>query len=95
MSSSSASECSDQEQLPEDFKIHIPSKSKESSPRKRSKAELLLSPSHRQMTPGNDGFNEDSNTTQGSQVSLYLCHRKSLIIFLSISLLSWLWKLPN
>lgn len=76
MSSSSASECSDQEQLPDDFKIHIPSKSKESSPRKRSKAELLLSPSHRQMTPGNDGFNEDPNTTPGSQVSFFFFLRK-------------------
>lgn len=68
MFSSSASECSDQEQLPEDFKITLPCKSKESSPRKRSKAELLLSPSHRQMTPGNDTFNEDLATNQGAQV---------------------------
>ena len=46
----------------------MPTKSKESSPRKRSKAELLLSPSHRQMTPGND-TTEDVATNQGSEVS--------------------------
>lgn len=76
MTSSSASECSDQEeQLPDDFKLIMPTKSKESSPRKRSKAELLLSPSHRQMTPGND-TTDDNNTNQGSEVSSFFFLRK-------------------
>ncbi|KAM7357976.1 pericentrin-like protein isoform 3-T3 [Cochliomyia hominivorax] len=74
---SSSSECSDQEQLPEDFNIHLPSKSKESSPRKRSKAELLLSPSHRQMTPGNDNLNEDSQNTPGTQLALEITELKT------------------
>jgi len=39
----SSSECSEIEQLPEEVK--------EPSPRKRKRAELLLSPSHRQITP--------------------------------------------
>ncbi|XP_034108027.1 nuclear mitotic apparatus protein 1 isoform X4 [Drosophila albomicans] len=41
----SSSECSEVEQLPEEVA------SKEPSPRKRKRAELLLSPSHRQLTP--------------------------------------------
>ncbi|XP_060659556.1 golgin subfamily A member 4 isoform X4 [Drosophila nasuta] len=41
----SSSECSEVEQLPEGVA------SKEPSPRKRKRAELLLSPSHRQLTP--------------------------------------------
>ncbi|KAM8709389.1 hypothetical protein ACLKA7_016230 [Drosophila subpalustris] len=41
----SSSECSEIEQLPEEVA------SKEPSPRKRKRAELLLSPSHRQITP--------------------------------------------
>ncbi|XP_046808670.1 golgin subfamily B member 1 isoform X2 [Lucilia cuprina] len=78
MSSSSASDCSDQEQLPDDFKIVIPGKSKESSPRKRSKAELLLSPSHRQMTPGSDNYNDDVlNTNQGTQLALEITELKT------------------
>ncbi|XP_065360071.1 A-kinase anchor protein 9 isoform X3 [Calliphora vicina] len=77
LTSSSASECSDQEQLPDDFKIVTPCKSKESSPRKRSKAELLLSPSHRQMTPGNDTFNEDLAPNQGTQLALEITELKT------------------
>ncbi|XP_033149659.1 rootletin isoform X7 [Drosophila busckii] len=41
----SSSECSEAEQLP----LELPSK--DSTPRKRKRAELLLSPSHRQLTP--------------------------------------------
>ncbi|XP_017862905.1 PREDICTED: nuclear mitotic apparatus protein 1 isoform X9 [Drosophila arizonae] len=41
----SSSECSEVDQLPEE------TASKDSSPRKRKRAELLLSPSHRQITP--------------------------------------------
>ncbi|XP_055905923.1 A-kinase anchor protein 9 isoform X3 [Eupeodes corollae] len=43
----SSSEASDQEMMPEE----IATRSKESSPRKKTKAELLSSPSHRQLTP--------------------------------------------
>ncbi|ALC44617.1 cp309, partial [Drosophila busckii] len=41
----SSSECSEAEQLP----LELPSK--DSTPRKRKRAELMLSPSHRQLTP--------------------------------------------
>ncbi|XP_017040316.1 pericentrin isoform X3 [Drosophila ficusphila] len=45
----SSSECSEVDQLPEESAVAA--SSKEPSPRKRKRAELLLSPSHRQMTP--------------------------------------------
>ncbi|KRF84850.1 golgin subfamily A member 4 isoform X4 [Drosophila virilis] len=53
----SSSECSEVEQLPEE------AASKEPSPRKRKRAELLLSPSHRQITPsGLDSLGETAPT---------------------------------
>ncbi|XP_064545024.1 nuclear mitotic apparatus protein 1 isoform X4 [Drosophila montana] len=53
----SSSECSEAEQLPEE------AASKEPSPRKRKRAELLLSPSHRQITPsGLDSLGETAPT---------------------------------
>ncbi|XP_065721135.2 uncharacterized protein Plp isoform X11 [Drosophila suzukii] len=53
----SSSECSEVDQLPEESASALASK--EPSPRKRKRAELLLSPSHRQMTPcGLDSLGE-------------------------------------
>ncbi|KAH8364419.1 hypothetical protein KR084_006832 [Drosophila pseudotakahashii] len=53
----SSSECSEMDQLPEEAAAAM--SSKEPSPRKRKRAELLLSPSHRQMTPcGLDSLGE-------------------------------------
>ncbi|XP_037719319.1 nuclear mitotic apparatus protein 1 isoform X9 [Drosophila subpulchrella] len=53
----SSSECSEVDQLPEESASAVASK--EPSPRKRKRAELLLSPSHRQMTPcGLDSLGE-------------------------------------
>ncbi|XP_070071751.1 rootletin isoform X2 [Drosophila takahashii] len=53
----SSSECSEMDQLPEEAAAAV--SSKEPSPRKRKRAELLLSPSHRQMTPcGLDSLGE-------------------------------------
>ncbi|XP_050334852.1 centromere-associated protein E isoform X12 [Bactrocera neohumeralis] len=61
----SSSEGSDQEQLPEDrAAAATQSRSKEISPRKRARAALLLSPSHRQITPISDAFNGDVNSTK-------------------------------
>ncbi|XP_012159828.1 pericentrin isoform X3 [Ceratitis capitata] len=60
----SSSESSDNEQLPEDAApVSTATRSKDSSPRKRTRAELLLSPSHRQITPITDAFNEDVNSS--------------------------------
>lgn len=52
LSADTSSEGSDQENILEE----VITRSKETSPRKRSRAELLLSPSHRQMTPSSDGL---------------------------------------
>nr|XP_036226737.1 golgin subfamily A member 4 isoform X3 [Bactrocera oleae] len=61
----SSSEGSDQDQLPEDRATGTSQiRSKEISPRKRARAVLLLSPSHRQITPISDAFNEDVNSTK-------------------------------
>ncbi|XP_022211340.2 pericentrin isoform X3 [Drosophila obscura] len=56
----SSSECSEVDQLPEEAgAVAVATSSKETSPRKRKRAELLLSPSHRQMTPcGLDSLGE-------------------------------------
>ncbi|XP_036325594.1 golgin subfamily A member 4 isoform X3 [Rhagoletis pomonella] len=58
----SSSEGSDQEQMPEEVVLPSTStqRSKEASPRKKKRAELLLSPSHRQIIPA-DTSNEDSS----------------------------------
>ncbi|XP_055853886.1 pericentrin isoform X5 [Episyrphus balteatus] len=60
----SSSEASDQEMMPEE----VAPRSKEPSPRKKTKAELLSSPSHRQLTPnlmevgaGGDSTGVDAN----------------------------------
>ncbi|XP_068142660.1 golgin subfamily A member 4 isoform X6 [Drosophila tropicalis] len=56
----SSSECSEAEQLPEEGATA----SRETSPRKRKRAELLLSPSHRQITPcGLDSLGETGQIT--------------------------------
>lgn len=68
---SSASECLDEELIPDDFGGNKRSLNNLSSPKKRSKAELLLSPSHRQITPSNDAFSEDLIKNQGSQVKCF------------------------
>ncbi|XP_011188351.1 A-kinase anchor protein 9 isoform X6 [Zeugodacus cucurbitae] len=60
----SSSEGSDQEQLPEDRAAAANLAKKEISPRKRARAALLLSPSHRQITPITDAFNEDVNNAK-------------------------------
>ncbi|XP_043649973.1 pericentrin isoform X4 [Drosophila teissieri] len=58
----SSSECSEADQLPEEAAAAV--SSKEPSPRKRKRAELLLSPSHRQMTPcGLDSLGENTAQT--------------------------------
>ncbi|XP_033161766.1 pericentrin isoform X6 [Drosophila mauritiana] len=58
----SSSECSEVDQLPEEGAAAV--SSKEPSPRKRKRAELLLSPSHRQMTPcGLDSLGENTGKT--------------------------------
>ncbi|EDV51818.2 pericentrin isoform X2 [Drosophila erecta] len=58
----SSSECSEADQLPEE--AAAAASSKEPSPRKRKRAELLLSPSHRQMTPcGLDSLGENTGQT--------------------------------
>ncbi|XP_023178118.2 pericentrin isoform X3 [Drosophila hydei] len=55
----SSSECSEVDQLPDEMA------SKDSSPRKRKRAELLLSPSHRQITPsGIDSKETKENISQ-------------------------------
>ncbi|KAH8379772.1 hypothetical protein KR009_007140, partial [Drosophila setifemur] len=55
----SSSECSELDQLPEELVAVVAASSKEPSPRKKKRAELLLSPSHRQMTPvGLDSLGE-------------------------------------
>ncbi|KAH8270273.1 hypothetical protein KR018_006450, partial [Drosophila ironensis] len=59
----SSSECSEVEQLPDEVVVAAAAAAsgspKEPSPRKRKRAELLLSPSHRQMTPcGLDSLGE-------------------------------------
>ncbi|KRK01924.1 uncharacterized protein Dyak_GE19982, isoform M [Drosophila yakuba] len=59
----SSSECSEADQLPEEAAAAV--SSKEPSPRKRKRAELLLSPSHRQMTPcGLDSLGENTAQTE-------------------------------
>nr|NP_001246761.1 Pericentrin-like protein, isoform D [Drosophila melanogaster]AFH04432.1 Pericentrin-like protein, isoform D [Drosophila melanogaster] len=59
----SSSECSEVDQLPEEGAAAV--SSKEPSPRKRKRAELLLSPSHRQMTPcGLDSLGENTGKTE-------------------------------
>ncbi|XP_017065718.1 pericentrin isoform X3 [Drosophila eugracilis] len=80
----SSSECSEMDQLPEEAAGAIPSK--EPSPRKRKRAELLLSPSHRQMTPcGLDSLGETAgqaekdNTVDISDLKVfYQTHIKEL-----------------
>ncbi|KAH8293832.1 hypothetical protein KR054_005092 [Drosophila jambulina] len=72
LASDSSSECSEVDQLAEDeVMVAAPAvSSKEPSPRKRKRAELLLSPSHRQMTPcGLDSLGAD-NTAEAKDVSL-------------------------
>ncbi|XP_059216948.1 golgin subfamily A member 4 isoform X9 [Stomoxys calcitrans] len=73
----SSSESSDQEQLSLDYKSPSLPRSKETSPRKRFRAELLLSPSHRQMTPSNDAYNEEGQTNEGSQLALEITELKT------------------
>jgi len=66
----SSSECSEVDQLPEESASALASK--EPSPRKRKRAELLLSPSHRQMTPcGLDSLGETTGQA-GKDVSLIM-----------------------
>uniref|UniRef100_A0A1B0AJB8 Pericentrin n=1 Tax=Glossina pallidipes TaxID=7398 RepID=A0A1B0AJB8_GLOPL len=74
---SSASECLDEELIPDDFGGNKISLNNLSSPKKRSKAELLLSPSHRQITPSNDAFSEDLIKNQGSQLALEITDLKA------------------
>uniref|UniRef100_A0A1A9US20 Uncharacterized protein n=1 Tax=Glossina austeni TaxID=7395 RepID=A0A1A9US20_GLOAU len=74
---SSASECLDEELIPDDFGGNKRSLNNLSSPKKRSKAELLLSPSHRQITPSNDAFGEDLIKNQGSQLALEITELKA------------------
>uniref|UniRef100_A0A1B0GCZ9 Pericentrin/AKAP-450 centrosomal targeting domain-containing protein n=1 Tax=Glossina morsitans morsitans TaxID=37546 RepID=A0A1B0GCZ9_GLOMM len=74
---SSASECLDEELIPDDFGGNKRSLNNLSSPKKRSKAELLLSPSHRQITPSNDAFSEDLIKNQGSQLALEITDLKA------------------
>ncbi|XP_061388660.1 A-kinase anchor protein 9, partial [Musca vetustissima] len=73
----SSPESSDQEQLSLDYKSPSLPRSKETSPRKRYRAELLLSPSHRQMTPGNDGVAEEVTANEGSQLALEITELKT------------------
>ncbi|XP_037890301.1 protein MLP1 isoform X5 [Glossina fuscipes] len=73
---SSASECLDEELISDDFGGNKRSLNNLSSPKKRSKAELLLSPSHRQITPSNDAFGEDLIKNQGSQLALEITDLK-------------------
>ncbi|XP_016965608.1 pericentrin isoform X3 [Drosophila biarmipes] len=80
----SSSECSEVDQLPEESASAVASK--EPSPRKRKRAELLLSPSHRQMTPcGLDSLGETTgqagkdNSVDISDLKLfYQTHIKEL-----------------
>ncbi|XP_030244475.1 pericentrin isoform X3 [Drosophila navojoa] len=59
MGGDSSSECSEVDQLPEETAL------KDSSPSKRNRAELLLSPSHRQITPcGLDPQEPKDNVSQ-------------------------------
>ncbi|XP_020798143.1 A-kinase anchor protein 9 isoform X8 [Drosophila serrata] len=63
LASDSSSECSEMDQMVEDEVVTAApaTSSKEPSPRKRKRAELLLSPSHRQMTPcGLDSLGGDN-----------------------------------
>lgn len=63
----SSSECSEVDQMPEEMVAPALS-SKEPSPRKRKRAELLLSPSHLQMTPcGLDSLGETTQTDQAGR----------------------------
>uniref|UniRef100_A0A1I8MQQ6 Pericentrin/AKAP-450 centrosomal targeting domain-containing protein n=1 Tax=Musca domestica TaxID=7370 RepID=A0A1I8MQQ6_MUSDO len=73
----SSPESSDQEQLSLDYKSPSLPRSKETSPRKRYRAELLLSPSHRQMTPGSDSVNEEATANEGSQLALEITELKT------------------
>lgn len=68
----SSSECSEVDPLPEEI-----SPLKEPSPRKRKRAELLLSPSHRQITPS--GLDSLGNTQKEAKETVSL---RSLIIAL-------------
>ncbi|KAH8234866.1 hypothetical protein KR032_004625 [Drosophila birchii] len=64
LASDSSSECSEMDQMVEDEVVMAApaASSKEPSPRKRKRAELLLSPSHRQMTPcGLDSLGGDNS----------------------------------
>ncbi|KAI8037703.1 hypothetical protein M5D96_009203 [Drosophila gunungcola] len=64
----SSSECSEMDQLPEE--LATAASSKEPSPRKRKRAVLLLSPSHRQMTPcGLDSLGETTGQA-GKDISI-------------------------
>ncbi|XP_030386056.1 pericentrin [Scaptodrosophila lebanonensis] len=69
----SSSECSEAEQMPEEVASIVPVK--ETSPRKRKRAELLLSPSHRQMTPcgldslGEKGAGRDGNANISLEIA--------------------------
>uniref|UniRef100_A0A0K8U078 Pericentrin n=1 Tax=Bactrocera latifrons TaxID=174628 RepID=A0A0K8U078_BACLA len=73
----SSSESSDQEQLPEDRAAGATqSRSKEISPRKRARAALLLSPSHRQITPISDAFNGDVSSTNEISELKYFYQQK-------------------
>ncbi|XP_032310076.1 golgin subfamily A member 4 isoform X5 [Drosophila ananassae] len=63
----SSSECSEVDQMPEEMVVPAVS-SKEPSPRKRKRAELLLSPSHRQMTPcGLDSLGETNQKDEAGR----------------------------
>ncbi|XP_017112487.1 pericentrin isoform X4 [Drosophila elegans] len=64
----SSSECSEMDQLPDE--LATAASSKEPSPRKRKRAVLLLSPSHRQMTPcGLDSLGETTGQA-GKDISI-------------------------
>ncbi|XP_067648437.1 uncharacterized protein Plp isoform X13 [Eurosta solidaginis] len=68
----SSSEGSDQEQMPEEIApASSVTRCKDTSPRKRTRAELLLSPSHRQITPFADVFNENENSTEIAELKTF------------------------
>ncbi|XP_032599457.1 nuclear mitotic apparatus protein 1 isoform X3 [Drosophila grimshawi] len=64
VSGDTSSECSEVEQLPDELA------SKESSPRKRKRAELLLSPSHREITPSGLGALGEKETKDNMSLEI-------------------------
>lgn len=69
----SSSECSEVDQLPEE------TPSKDASPRKRKRAELLLSPSHRQITPS--GLDPQEAKDNVSKQSIVVDRQKSITLY--------------